>query len=228
MGGPYVDALRISPRYTSSDWYALDRHSGADWVKATGIVKDRLDGRFLRYAGNCLRSPHSGFVVLSIDSLLLETLQQFREGVTNGHGKSELMVTRFLSGKRFQPDFHKSAREAYYTDIRCGLLHQAEAKRMWLIRRGETALLHESPDGQGYIIDVRMFHGAVRASMNDYLRELRRPQHEELRANLWTKMNHICSVRTERGAVYAADKGEKAAEAPSKSLRPTPRFARGG
>lgn len=83
------------------------------------MVKDRLDGRFLRYAGNCLRSPYSGFVVLAIDSLLLETLQQCREGITNGHGMSRKIVTRFLEGQRFQPGFDQKARNAYYSDIRC-------------------------------------------------------------------------------------------------------------
>lgn len=129
MGTASIDALRISPRFTSNDWYALHRRAQGDWVKAARIVKDRLDGRFLRYAGNCLRSPYSGFVVLAIDSLLLETLQQFREGITDGHGKSRKLVTRFLEGRRFQPHFDRKARDAYYSDIRCGLLHQAEAKR---------------------------------------------------------------------------------------------------
>lgn len=207
MGGPHIDALRISPRFTSNDWYALERYSQADWAKAAEMVKDRLDGRFLRYAGNCLRSPHSGFVVLAIDSLLLETLQQFREGITNGRGMSEKLVTRFLEGQRFQPEFDQKARIAYYSDIRCGLLHQAEAKKMWLIRRGQKTVLRSSPDGQGYVIDVRIFHNAVRGSMNDYLRDLLQPTSNELRANLWTKMNHICDVRSERGAFYAIETG---------------------
>ena len=208
MGGPHIDALRISPHFTSNEWYTLDLHSHDDWTTAAAMVRDRLGGRFLRYASNCLRSPNSGFVVLAIDSLLLETLQQFRDGVTNGHRKSRKMVTRFLEGKRFQPDFDDDARTAYYSDIRCGLLHQAEAKRMWLIRRGQSSLLQPSPDGQGYVIDVRRFHVAVRASMNDYLRELTKPENGELRAKLWTKMHHICSVRSERGAVYAEEKNE--------------------
>src|SRR6266496_3693241 len=182
MGGPHIDALRISPRFTSDDWYALDRQSRADWAKAADMVKDRLDGRFLRYAGNCLRSPYSGFVVPAIDSLLLETVQQFREGITDGRRKSEELVTRFLEGHRFQPCFDQKARKAYYSDIRCGLLHQAEAKKMWLVRRGQKAMLKESPDGQGYAIDVRIFHKAVRGSMNDYLRDLRRQSSDELRA----------------------------------------------
>jgi len=78
---------------------------------------------------------------------------------------------------------------------------------MWLVRRGQKAMLKESPDGQGYAIDVRIFHKAVRGSMNDYLRDLRRQSSDELRANLWTKMDHICDVRRARGAVYADETG---------------------
>lgn len=204
MGGPHIDALRISPRYTSKDWYLLRCSQQGDWSKAAKMVKDRLVGRFLRYAGNCLRSPYSGFVVLSIDSLLLETLQQFREGVIDGRGHSKELVLAFLEGPRFQPEFDKAARDAFYVDIRCGLLHQAEAKRMWLIRRGEQQILTRSPRSGGYVIDVRLFHQAVRESLNDYLRQITRPKNEDLRRNLWTKMNHICSVRTQRGAEYAA------------------------
>src|SRR3954447_26584811 len=119
MGGPHIDALSISPRYTSKDWYALDCSRKGDWSKAARMVKDRLVGRFLRYAGNCLRSPFSGFVVLSIDSLLLETLQQFKEGVINGHGQSRRLIKAFLAGPRFQPEFDEDARDAYWLDIRC-------------------------------------------------------------------------------------------------------------
>src|SRR6266536_351065 len=205
MGGPHIDALRISPKYTSIDWYALDRSKQHDWSKAAEILKDRLVGRFLRYAGNCLRSPYSGFVVLSIDSLLLETLQQFREGVIDGHRQSKRLIKAFLEGQRFQPQFDEEARDAYYTDIRCGLLHQAEAKRMWLIRRGEPQVLRRSPGGDGYVIDVRLFHQAVRESLSDYLRQLVRPETEILSGNMWATMNHISSVRTQRGAEYAAD-----------------------
>lgn len=68
-------------------------------------------------------------------------------------------------------------------------------------------MLRPSPDGQDYILDVRIFHNAVRESMNDYLRDLCRPTSNELRANLWTKMDHICDVRNERGAVYAIETG---------------------
>ena len=140
-----LQALRISPRYTSRDWSKLLKFNAADWPMAAAIVRDRLEGRFLKFTDSALVDPFSGFVVLAIDSLLAETIQQFRTGDTtgrdaNGKGRSKRLVTDFLSGLRFQPAFDVDARIRFYEDIRCGLLHQAEAKRMWLVRRGEKTV----------------------------------------------------------------------------------------
>lgn len=200
-----MDALRISPNFTSRDWKALDSKNPADWAKAAEVVRDRLDGRFLKFATNSLRSRYSGFVVLAIDSLLAETIQQFKDGITDGTGMSGRLVKRFLEGSRFQPDFDADARTAFYTDIRCGLLHQAEAKGMWLIRRNQPAMLQKAIDGRGYIIDVKRFHAAIQDSLNDYVALVPMPQSLLLRENLWKKMDQICSVREARGALYEAD-----------------------
>jgi hypothetical protein len=200
-----MNALSISPRYTSLDWQALDSNNPKDWSKAADIISDRLDGRFLRFARTCLQDKHSGFVVLAIDCLLAETIQQFRDGVTNGHRRSEEMVKRFLEGVRFQPDFDAAARKAFYLDIRCGLLHQAEAKRMWLIRRKQPALLQKVATGQGYIVDVERFHAGLQGSLNDYLELIAEPTSSVVRSNLWKKMHQICSVRMARGALYEAE-----------------------
>lgn len=199
-----MDALRISPQYTSLDWQALNANDPKDWPKAADVVRDRLDGRFLRFASDWLSDKYSGFVVLAIDSLLAETIQQFVDGVTDGHRRSKQMVMRFLEGTRFQPDFDAKAREAFYVDIRCGLLHQAEAKRMWLIRRKQAALLQKVAHGEGYIIDVERFHAGLQGSLNDYVTLISEPASSLLRSHLWKKMDQICSVRTARGALYEA------------------------
>lgn len=143
-----MDALRISPKYTSLDWDGLDSNSPKDWSLAADVVRDRLEGRFLGFASKFLRFKDSGFVVLAIDSLLAETIQQFKDGVTNGRGQSAMLIRRFLEGPRFQPDFDAAARKAFYQDIRCGLLHQAEAKRMWLLRRKQPWLLQKVGGGR--------------------------------------------------------------------------------
>jgi hypothetical protein len=197
-----TDALLISPKYSSTDWQALDQQRPIDWPKAVAIVRDRLDGRFLRFANDWLMKPYSGFVVLAIDCLLVETLQQFIDGITDGDGHSQRLSKKFHEGPRFQPHFNtEKTRQDFYKDIRCGLLHQAEAKKQWLIRRQQATLLQKvGPDG--YVIDVERFHAALRDSLEDYLTSICKPESTALRTNLWTKMGHICNVRTARGALY--------------------------
>ena len=199
-----MDALKISPRYDSEQWSALSKDNPQDWSRAVEILRDRLEGRFLRFVDNCISDPFSGFIVLAVDSLLAETLQQFRMGATSGKGKSQRYIETFLAGYRFQPDFDEGARTHFYEDIRCGLLHQAEATEMWLVRRKQPHLLQPAPAGRGYILDVERFHDAVRASLDDYCTELTAPAKNHLRINLWRKMDQICRVRAARGLTYEA------------------------
>lgn len=200
-----METLRISPKYTSSDWAALERTDAVHWPRAVAIVRDRLHGRFLHFADKCLKDDYSGFVVLSIDCLLVETIQQFIDGVTDGRDKSKKLSKKFLKGPRFQPAFNTDkVRADFYSDIRCGLLHQAEAKNKWLIRRKQATLL-KRVGSDGYIIDVERFHTAIRDSLEDYLTLLSKPERSDLRSNLWTKMDHICNVRIARGVLYGPD-----------------------
>jgi len=178
-----MDTLRISSKYKSSDWQALDKTDAAHWPKAVAIVRDRLHGRFLHFADKCLKDEFSGFVVLSIDCLLVETLQQFIDGITDGHGKSAKLSKKFLKRPRFQPAFDTDkVRGDFYSDIRCGLLHQAEAKNKWLIHRKQPTFL-KKVGTDGYIIDVERFHAAVKNSLEDYLTELCKPESSDLRTN---------------------------------------------
>lgn len=201
---PSLDALKISPNYTSRDWSALAEDNPNDWPQAATIVRDRLEGRFLRFADQWLSDPFSGFIVLAIDCLLAETIQQFRTGATSGKGKSEQYLTKFLSGPRFQPEFVEAARASFFEDIRCGLLHQAEAKKMWLIRRKQPNMLQHVSSGNGYIIDVERFHEAVRLSLQDYYEDIVDPLRDDVRRNLWKKMRHISRIREARGLLYEA------------------------
>ena len=200
-----METLRISPKYKASDWTALDRTEAAHWPKAVAIVKDRLHGRFLHFADTCLKDDHSGFVVVSIDCLLVEAIQQFIEGETDGRKKSERCFKRFLARPRFRSEFSSAkTRKIFYTDIRCGLLHQAQAKNQWLVRRKQATMLQQRGT-DGYIIDVERFHTAMKDSLEDYLADILKPESKALRANLWTKMDHICDERIARGVHYGTD-----------------------
>ncbi|MBB3231959.1 hypothetical protein [Halomonas stenophila] len=205
MGYHDFGPLRISPSFTADDWAELALDAEADWRRAVDMLRDRIDGRFLDHARNCLQSETSGFVVLAIDSMLIEALEQFRRGIVDGRGRSGELIRSFLAGPRFQPQFDSVAANAFYEDIRCGLLHQAEARRLWLIRRSQAELLTTSRAtgaDVGYVIDVVQFHEALESAFDDYLKELVEPNQEKLRENLWSKMNHICRVRKERAGLF--------------------------
>jgi hypothetical protein len=200
-----METLRISPRYTADDWWTLERDKASDWPKAVKIVRDRLHGRFLHFSDKCLQDDYSGFVVLAIDCLLAETIQQFIEGVEYSKNPGAVFK-RFLGRPRFQPHFRsEKVREEFYEDIRCGLLHQAEAKKKWLIRRKQKTLLKTNVDGNGYILDVGLFHGALKGTLKDYFALLCKPESDDLRGKLWTKMNAICNARMNRGAMELVD-----------------------
>ncbi len=207
-----LDVLRISPRYTSLDWKALDQNNPDHWGQAVDMLRDRLEGRFVKFADKLLPDQFSGFVVLSIDSLLAETIQQFRAGEIDGRDKSKRYVMEFLAGPRFQPAFDAEARAHFYKDIRCGLLHQAEAKEMWLVRRKQSSILKKlDGESRGYILDIQRFHKAVRLSLDDYCVQLVQEDQHELREKLWRKMAQICRIRDARGLLYEA--GAAAGEA---------------
>ena len=121
-----------------------------------------------------------------------------------GNGQSKSLSKKFLKGPRFQPGFNTDkVRGDFYSDIRCGLLHQAEAKNRWLIRRKQLTLL-KKVGIDGYIIDVERFR-ALQNSLEDYLTLICKPESADLRAKLWTKMDHICNVRIARGVMYITD-----------------------
>jgi hypothetical protein len=52
---------------------------------------------------------------------------------------------------------------------------------------------------------VKLFHDAVRQTLEDYLRDVVDPSHDETQVNLWTKMDHICRIREARGLLYEAN-----------------------
>lgn len=191
--------LAISPNFTSSEWISLSQLSSADWLTAIQILRDRLEGRYFRFLHHLIEDPHSGFIVLSVDCLLAETLAQFRAGFTSGDSRRGRFIKQFLAGPRFHHHFDEQARTRFYEDIRCGLLHQAEAKQMWLVRRNQPEMLQKVETESGYIIDVQKFHAAVHDSFEDYCEELLDPSCVELRSNLWIKMDDICKTRNQRG-----------------------------
>lgn len=84
-----VEPLRIAPsrhgsHWTIEDWKSINFSVEVDWQTAINIFEDRIRSRFLNIINQAQPSLVSGFAVMALDCLLIETLQQFlypfREG----------------------------------------------------------------------------------------------------------------------------------------------------
>ena len=120
----------ISPKFRVADWAALDLSKEKDWKKATAIIADRLDGRFFKMVERIQDEDFSGFAVLALDCLLIESLQQFKTGVEETpFRKCGEYFEAFLTAPEFDKHFDKDTALKFYNQFRCGILHQAEIKK---------------------------------------------------------------------------------------------------
>ncbi len=193
--------MRISPHYTTEDWRRIDFSKEEGWQKAIDIFEDRIRGRFLDIIDRIQNQTYSGFAVLALDCLLIETLQQFREGVEQTpHGRSKEYFVRFLTESSFKEFFDEKKAKIFYDQIRCGILHQAEVKgsSRVIIREG-TPLVSFTEDGKGLIINRRLFHSQLVKEFENYVSSLRCPTNSDLRERFRKKMEYICRVSATMG-----------------------------
>jgi hypothetical protein len=196
MTGSADAEVRISRNYRVRDWTALSFDHPDDWDTAIAIFEDRIQSRYLDIVSLIAIKEGAGFAILALDCLLIETLQQFREGkaCTPG-GQSASYFVRFLTETAFGQYFTEDTARLFYKSFRCGILHQAETLTGSRIVAGRRfGLVTPTPDGTGLIINRTLFHNLMTQVFSGHLAELRNPANEALRANFRKKMNHICRV----------------------------------
>lgn len=198
--------FKISPKYYASKWLGLDLTSknSADWKTAIEIFEDRIRGRFLKQV-EILESNKiteikyfSGFSIMAIDCLLIETLQQFYNGAKRtGKDQDESSFHDFFSrSKDFSAFFDTIDKtKIFYVQIRCGILHQAQTKKMSTIHMKSgtplAAWVDNSDYSQGISINRIKFHKALLDSFQRYLTDLRKDSNLNLRRKFERKMNMI-------------------------------------
>jgi len=187
--------MRISASYTVEDWKALTFSSQDDWELAIDMFKDRLKTRYLEHIDVLISRKTSGFAVLSLDCVLVETLQQFRNGASKTpQGKGKQYFVDFLTGTAFAKHFTAQTAAIFYTEIRCGLLHQSEAEGTSRIKRGTLPLVALTADNKSIVVNVHLFHDLLKQVIESYAEELLQPQSLGARIAFRKKMNFICRV----------------------------------
>ncbi len=176
----------------------LDDKKSPDWNHAVDIFKERINSRYLEPVDLLIKEDNKrsllerrcGFSILAIDCLLIETLQSFREGLTDTKNKSKEMFKSFSTNREgFREHFSADQALRFYHDFRCGILHQAEVmgpSLLWSI----GLLKGEKADGIPYINRTKI-HEYLKDEVERYSEELKDPANSEMRRNFKAKMDFI-------------------------------------
>lgn len=197
-----IEDLRIAPSRFGGDWrvkdyWEIDFETEEGWQRAITIFEDRIQGRFLKVIEQIEDYPYAGFAIMALDCLLIETLQQFWEGVDETPSRnSRIYFKNFLCRTKFNQHFKDQMAENFYQWIRNGILHQAEIKgSSRLLIRDKLPLIKSTQDGNGLIINRRKFHARLVAEFNNYVENLRAASKDsDIRKNFKKKMDFICKV----------------------------------
>lgn len=193
--------ISISPKYWKSDWQ--EALANNDWKRMLEIFQDRMEGRFLKpirlIANDCVIGEFSGFSILALDCLIIETLNQFYSGLDETEGLHKMAFWKFFrNSDSFKGHFSRKKAFTFYSHYRCGILHQAQTKKKSVVRIDQSTMIQsvENDISEGLIVDRALFHEALEQEISSYMEKLRRGGNEnsELRANFIKKMNIICGI----------------------------------
>ena len=217
--------MEIAPKFTVALWKRLwertDISDDTRWMRAVVVWRSRIISRFIRPA-DFLLSGHSnrmkpGFIVISIDFIIIETIQGFIDGKaehteldSKGNKKtiSSRMVSKYLlENNEFCSITEKINIKHLYDFARCGITHTGRTKgdfrlydeSKWsnelickyrLIDNSEILLKYKDT----YYLNRDRFHSAVKISFDNYCKKLLTSDNSNLRSNFITIMNTICGI----------------------------------
>jgi hypothetical protein len=161
------------------------------------FLRERHEERFfdpIRHLTSSRGKKGYGFAIMALCSLLIETIQSYRYGLPSTYERDlkRLGIPKaawkngkdafkdFFSLPRSQALFARMDGEEFYSNIRNGLLHQAQTKGGWKINTDQPVLCDPAKKS----IDRDKFSAALKTSFDEYLEELNRHPWTE---DIWSK-----------------------------------------
>ncbi|WP_051254776.1 hypothetical protein [Halobacillus kuroshimensis] len=210
----FVDDIYLSPNHKIEDGIQLFNNLSPDsdkedWKKAIDIFIDRIQGRYLdiihKLESVCSQdeSVKNGFSIMALNCLLIETLEQFYRGWKDSKNRSKESFISFLtqspyfngtskiSLKEFGQSFDANYAEIFYTEVRCGILHQAETKGNVMLTYYGQSLVDDTTNNDWILFDVGRFTKALDKEFKRYIDRLRDDKQRDVRECFCRKWRYI-------------------------------------
>jgi hypothetical protein len=185
-----IDVSLAFPKY----WPVIKTAVEADpsperWFSVGDVVlRVRLNRLYFDPIHRLTREPGEsgqgeGFAILTIQCAVIEFLAALRrgwsfshghkeQGKDNHYGNSKLLYTTFLMEEAPFADAFTTQQRAdeFYTDIRCGLVHEGQTKNAWRIWRGQAS--HPLVDFERKAVYRDVMQRQIEAYLDRYCEEL--------------------------------------------------------
>lgn len=183
---PTVDDVILcrNPRVTVARLRAWLDAGDRDHVKQ--FVRARFLERYLVPIDALEDRDASGFAMMALACLVVESLESFHNGWASSKGKSEQSFRQFFAR---EPEFAGLAKHArdFFLNVRCGIHHQGETVGGWRIWKVGPLFNPTS-----WCVNAKAFRRALGNSLDNYVCSLTDPSLGPKRwANCETKLRAI-------------------------------------
>ena len=180
------DDVELARGYTVARYRALEVVKDKEQIAA--LITKRFTERYLAPTLSRRNVKH-GFASMAIGCLMVEALESFRQGWPDTKDKSKAAFCSFFDAHAEFAAFRGHA-ERFWKDVRCGILHQAETRGGWTIRR-------EGPlfDSKDHIVNATAFLRSLGKVLKGYRTNLKQSNWDsDLWKNCRKKMKSVCDT----------------------------------
>lgn len=170
-----IEDIRLSSSMTIKRYRELEVAKDREHI--AGFVVERFQERYLEPALSA--RTKSGFALMAINCLMIESLVSFRRGWKDTRKLSESAFCFFFDREGSFADFRGHVHE-FYVNVRCGILHQAETTGGWLIHLKKEKSLF---DAKNKIVNAKEFTERLQGCLLAYQSELK---NNDWDAEVWT------------------------------------------
>jgi hypothetical protein len=186
--------MRISPHFIAKQWHSCFLPTEPDWNTAIQIVQDRIEGRWLAHTDRICGGKYSGFAVIVLDCIVLESLWGFRNGEAVPHRQEARVYREMLVGGWFGSTEQQA--DDFRECVRNGLMHDGETRKGWLVEKTvPKKLIVEQIPGGGYRLNRTKFHEAVKRTVKEWIEGLYADR-KGFRENMRRRMDDIIQKST--------------------------------